>query len=78
MLNSNLNCFAILNEDAPILENKQTPLGVQMHSKLDDVVDALVLAVIGSMALKSGFATLPKEPQKDNTGIYLQIVGAKL
>jgi len=98
-------CFAILNDNAPILENKQTPLGVQMRlevlsryypesysviecfqkiapssltSKLDDVLDALVLAVIGAIGLKSGFTTLPEEPQKDSTGIYMQIVGVKV
>lgn len=95
-------CFAKLNNNLPIIENKQTTQGANIRlqvlsdyytesyeviesfkktypnlsSKVDDVIDALVLAVIGAIGLKNGFVTLPENPQMDQKGIAMQIVSA--
>lgn len=50
----------------------------RLSSKLDDVLDALALAVIGGIALKSGVCVLPGEPMLDAKGIKMQIIGAEL
>ena len=47
-------------------------------SKTDDVIDALVLSVIGILGLRFGFTTLPEEPRKDAKGLYMQIIGARI
>ena len=41
---------------------------------LDDVLDAICLAVIGKIGVNSGFITIPKEPMRDKTGLLMQIV----
>lgn len=49
---------------------------------LDDFVDAMVLAVLGSIGLQNGFLTIPELPQKDSRGVPMEIVyseaGAKM
>lgn len=98
-------CFAVLNKNTPIRENKQTLIGVQKRvevlnqyypesfsvveqfqrtaptalcSKLDNVIDALALAVVGSVGIKNGFRTIPQVPMEDSTGIKMQVVYANL
>jgi len=98
-------CFAALNKNNPILDNRQTLLGVQkrmealskyypesyavveqfqkishltMSSKLDHVIDALALAVIGVLGTKNGFFTIPTVPMEDSRKIKMQIMAAKI
>jgi predicted RNase H-like nuclease len=49
-----------------------------LAKKLDDVIDALVLAVIGVLGLRFGFLTLPETPSKDAAGLFMYSVGAKI
>lgn len=48
------------------------------RSKTDDLLDALVLAVIGAAGLRNGFHTLPDTVNEDSRGIRMQIVGTDL
>lgn len=41
---------------------------------IDDFVDAMVLAVIGSIGMQNGFQSIPKRPQKDSRGLPMEIV----
>lgn len=49
-----------------------------LASKNDDLLDALVLAVIGTIGLKKGFHTIPDLPSEDAKTIKMQIIGANL
>lgn len=49
-----------------------------MRSKTDDLLDALVLAIIGGIGLKDGFHSIPLNPSIDARGIRMQIIGADL
>lgn len=49
-----------------------------LSTKLDDVIDALALAVVGLLGLKNGFYTVPGNSMADSTGIKMQILGANL
>lgn len=49
-----------------------------MASKNDDLLDALVLAVVGKIGLKNGFYTIPDIPLTDEKAIKMQIIGANL
>ncbi len=46
---------------------------VPYRKKIDDVVDALSLAVMGKMILDNGLKTIPENPMEDNLGIRMQI-----
>ena len=47
-----------------------------LANRMDDVLDALVLAVIGAIGIEQGFTSLPTIPPVDATGLKMQIVGA--
>lgn len=49
-----------------------------LSSKTDDVIDALVLALIGAIGLDAGFTSIPEFPMHDTQGIKMQIVGVKV
>lgn len=49
-----------------------------LASKNDDLLDALVLAVVGKIGLKKGFYTIPDIPLTDEKAIKMQIIGANL
>ena len=49
-----------------------------LASKNDDLLDALVLAVVGKIGLKNGFYTIPDIPLTDEKAIKMQIIGANL
>lgn len=49
-----------------------------LATKTDDLLDALVLAVIGTIGLYNGFHTVPETPMQDQKGIAMQIVGAEV
>ncbi len=51
---------------------------VPSRKKIDDVIDALCLAVMGKSGLEYGFAFLPETPKEDSRGLKMQIVTAKL
>lgn len=46
------------------------------RSMIDDLLDALVLAVTGAAGLRSGFYFLPQDVNEDVRGIRMQIVTA--
>ena len=96
-------CFAKLNYDKAVLENKTKPDGqkkrlgilqkyynnsdlvinkflteVPARKKIDDVIDALCLAITGVIGLKNGFKTIPETPMEDKRGIKMQMVYGKL
>lgn len=48
------------------------------RKKLDDVIDALCLAVIGKEIVENGMQTIPAEPQEDRRGLLMQIVYTSL
>lgn len=47
---------------------------VPFRKKIDDVVDALCLAVMGRLILERGIKTIPEKPKLDNRGILMQMV----
>jgi predicted RNase H-like nuclease/5'-deoxynucleotidase YfbR-like HD superfamily hydrolase len=49
---------------------------VPSRSKVDDVIDALCLAVMGKIILEKGIKTVPESPMMDIRGILMQIVYA--
>lgn len=49
-----------------------------LASKYDDLLDALVLAVVGAIGLTNGFHTIPSIPSEDGKAIKMQIIGANL
>jgi predicted RNase H-like nuclease len=44
---------------------------------VDDIIDALVLAVTASEVLRGGAQYLPSEPELDPTGLPMQLVFAR-
>lgn len=48
------------------------------RKKIDDVLDALCLAVIGKLGLINGYKTVPGSPCKDSTGLNMQIIIADI
>ena len=49
---------------------------VPSRKKIDDVIDALCLAVMGRIILEKGLKTIPEKPMMDNRGILMQMVYA--
>ncbi|OQB12459.1 MAG: hypothetical protein BWY15_02184 [Firmicutes bacterium ADurb.Bin193] len=45
-----------------------------MKRRLDDIVDAICLAVIGRLGMCNGFRSIPDAPEVDNKGLKMQIV----
>lgn len=50
---------------------------VPYRKKIDDVVDALCLAVMGKMILEKGVKTIPENPMVDSKGIIMKMVYAE-
>ncbi|MFZ3172633.1 MAG: DUF429 domain-containing protein [Carboxydocellales bacterium] len=46
----------------------------KFRKKIDDVLDALCLAVVGRLGCENSFKTVPNLPYQDNTGLNMQIV----
>ena len=49
-----------------------------MKKRVDDIIDAASLAVIGKLGIINGFRTIPENPRKDNRSIKMQIVFADI
>lgn len=47
---------------------------VPYRKKIDDVVDALCLAVVGMIGLENGLKSIPEEPMMDAKGLLMQMV----
>lgn len=47
---------------------------VPSRKKIDDVIDALCLAVTGVLGLKYGLKSIPENPETDNNGLKMQMV----
>jgi len=47
---------------------------VPYRKKIDDVIDALCLAVTGKLILENGLKTIPERPMMDNIGLVMQMV----
>ena len=47
-----------------------------MKKRLDDIIDAICLAVVGNLGKINGFLSIPEIPTLDTTGIKMQIVYA--
>jgi len=65
----------IINIDRILDDDGQEP---NMKKRLDDVVDAACLAVVGQLGKANGFLTIPDIPTKDKTGLKMQIVYAEV
>jgi len=50
---------------------------VPSRKKIDDVIDAMCLAVIGKMIVEKGLKTIPENPMMDAKGIMMQMVYAE-
>ncbi len=46
----------------------------KFRKKIDDVLDALCLAVVGKLGCENGFETIPNIPFQDGTGLKMQII----
>ncbi|WP_165904944.1 DUF429 domain-containing protein [Dehalobacter sp. 14DCB1] len=51
---------------------------VPYRKKIDDVIDALCLAVTGKIILENGLKTIPEKPMMDDKEILMQMVYAEL
>ena len=51
---------------------------VRLKNRMDDVLDALCLAVISNLGMTKGFATIPEVPGSDKRGLKMQIVIATI
>lgn len=45
----------------------------QYHCAIDDILDAACLAVSARFSADGGYATLPEHPEKDDTGLLMQM-----
>lgn len=52
--------------------------GVNGRKKIDDVIDALSLAVTGQLGIARGFRSIPEVVERDSTGLEMQIVVADI
>ncbi|MGH4117428.1 DUF429 domain-containing protein [Clostridium sp.] len=50
---------------------------VSSRKKIDDVIDAMCLAVIGKMIIENGLKTIPENPMMDSKDIMMQMVYAE-
>lgn len=50
---------------------------VPYRKKIDDLLDAFSLALIGQLGLRNGFHLFPENPNIDRTGLKMQMVTAK-
>ena len=91
-------CFAKLNNEKPILENKTKIEGqnrridilsryyedtdkvvskflndVKSRKKIDDVLDALCLAINGILGLENGFGCILENPMEDINGLKMNM-----
>lgn len=48
------------------------------RKKIDDIIDAFCLALVGKLGLSHGFRTVPGMPRHDATGLKMQIVMADI
>jgi len=46
---------------------------VPYRKKIDDVIDALCLAITGMLGMENGFMTIPENPMMDKQGILMQM-----
>ncbi len=51
---------------------------VNGRKKIDDVIDALGLAVTGQLGVERGFRSIPEKAERDSTGLEMQIVVADI
>lgn len=51
---------------------------VRLKGRLNDIIDALCLAVIGSIGMTNGFLSIPDTPSTDSRNIKMQIVFAEV
>ena len=49
-----------------------------MKKRLDDIIDAICLAVVGNLGRTNKFLSIPANPMKDSTGLIMQIVYAEV
>ncbi len=64
--------------DAPLLLTRFFELYPDARSHTDDLLDALVLALMGAAGLRNGFQSLPLSPPSDPRGILMQIIRGTL
>jgi predicted RNase H-like nuclease len=50
---------------------------VPFRKKIDDVIDALCLAIMGIEIIEKGIKTIPEKPMKDSNEILMQMVYAE-
>lgn len=50
---------------------------IPYRKKIDDVIDALCLAIMGKVIIEKGMKTIPEKPMMDSKGILMQMVYAE-
>jgi predicted RNase H-like nuclease len=65
-------------ESCSVVEQFQRTTSFRLSSKMDDLIDALALAVMGVLGIENGFFTIPETPMEDSRGIKMQIVAANI
>ena len=63
------------NIDRLLDDMKREPF---MKQRLDDIIDAICLAVIGNLGMTNKFLYIPENPTNDNMGLKMQIVYAEV
>jgi predicted RNase H-like nuclease len=53
---------------------KLTALEKSLKCSIDDIVDALCLAITANLATQGCFEIIPKDPMSDETGLLMQMV----
>lgn len=57
---------------------EETSLLPGMKKRLDDMIDAICLAVVGELGLTNKFRSIPEKAEKDSNGLKMQIVYAEV
>lgn len=69
----------ILQKYLPYLNLRDVSAPAKQHKcNVDDVVDAICLAVSANFVVQNQYRTLPSQPMVDETGLYMQMVIPKL
>lgn len=73
-----LDLLTVSEPRAPMILKTFQELYPKLERKTDDLLDALVLAVIGRISLERGTVSLPEVPPRDLRGIPMRIMGTKV
>lgn len=65
----------ILSNYIPTIHQNEILLDTKrFHCNVDDIIDAICLAVTANLVVQGQYEVIPPEPMKDDTGIFMQLV----